>query len=309
MYSFLYCFDINYNIQASVSIYSLLEHVDENIDIFVIHQNSNDLYMPEIILNHKNLNSLKVYDFKNENYIFPNIENAHVSEATYYRFFIEKYLPSNLDFVTYLDADIVIVKNPLRLIREHKDNLEKTNFTISVNSEPQSENESIKLKNNKYFNAGVMLIDYKKWLKKDMLNNLVELTQKRKNDLVFWDQDVLNIYFDGEYLELSQFLNYKLDFSPYQHIKKEKLDKNVSFIHYSGKFKPWSLKGIENNASAYYQNNFRQLYHSRYHLSDNWKVNTLKDFIRIIFSGRILRIAFPFALIKIVVIFLITKRK
>ena len=123
--SFLYCFDINYNIQASVSIYSLLEHVDENIDIFVIHQNSNDLYMPEIILNHKNLNSLKVYDFKNENYIFPNIENAHVSEATYYRFFIEKYLPSNLDFVTYLDADIVIVKNPLRLIREHKDNLEK----------------------------------------------------------------------------------------------------------------------------------------------------------------------------------------
>ena len=69
MYSFLYCFDINYNIQASVSIYSLLEHVDENIDIFVIHQNSNDLYMPEIILNHKNLNSLKVYDFKNENYI------------------------------------------------------------------------------------------------------------------------------------------------------------------------------------------------------------------------------------------------
>ena len=309
MYSFLYCFDTNYNIQASVSIYSLLEHVDEKIDIFIIHQNSNELNIPDIIHNHKNLNLLKIYDFKNENYIFPNIENAHVSEATYYRFFIEQYLPANLDFITYLDADIVIVKNPLTLIREHIDNLEKSNFTISVNSEPQSENEIIKLKNNRYFNAGVMLIDYKKWLKKDMLNNLVELTHKRKNDLVFWDQDVLNIYFDGEYLELSKFLNYKLDFSPYQHEKKVNLNENVSLIHYSGKFKPWSLKGIENNASVYYQDNFRQLYDSSYHLSDNWKVNTLKDFFKILFSGRILSIAFPFSLIKIVVMFLIIKRK
>ena len=309
MYSFLYCFDINYNIQASVSIYSLLEHVDEKIDIFIIHQNSDELNIPEKILDHKNLNSLEVYDFKNENYIFPNIENAHVSEATYYRFFIEKYLPTNLDFVTYLDADIVIVNNPLGLIREHLDNLKKTNFIISVKSEPQSENEIIKLKNNRYFNAGVMLIDYKQWLKKDMLNNLVELTNERKNDLVFWDQDVLNIYFDGEYLELTKFLNYKLDFSPYQQFKKKKLNESVSFIHYSGKFKPWSLRGIENSASVYYQNNFRKLYHSKYHLSDNWKVNTLKDFLKILFYGRILSIEFPIALMKIVVIFLITKRK
>ena len=38
-----------------------------------------------------------------------------------------------------------------------------------------------------------------------MLKNLVEITKNRTEDLVFWDQDVLNIYFDGEYLELQNF--------------------------------------------------------------------------------------------------------
>ena len=31
MLNFLYCFDKNYNIQAAVSIYSLLENLDEQI--------------------------------------------------------------------------------------------------------------------------------------------------------------------------------------------------------------------------------------------------------------------------------------
>ena len=42
MLNFLYCFDNGYNIQAQCSIYSLLENVDEKINIFIIHKNKND---------------------------------------------------------------------------------------------------------------------------------------------------------------------------------------------------------------------------------------------------------------------------
>ena len=137
------------------------------------------------------------------------------------------------------------------VIKDHIKELNKSNYLISASSELQSQNESLKLENSKYFNAGVMLIDYKKWTNKNMLKNLIDITKNRKEDLVFWDQDVLNIYFDGEYLELSKYLNYKLDSSPYQEKEKIVLNNEVRLIHYSGKFKPWSLKGIEKASLRY----------------------------------------------------------
>ena len=286
-----------------------MENLNEKIDLYIIHENSSDLNLPVKIKNHRNLNTLNLYDFKKNSFTFPKVEGAHVSEATYYRFFIENHLPSNIDYITYLDADIVTVKNPIEIIENQIIELKNSNYIISVNSELQSQNKSLKLRNSKYFNAGVMLIDYKKWKNKNMLKNLVEITKNRTEDLVFWDQDVLNIYFDGEYLELPKFLNYKLYSSPYQKKQKIVLDSEVTFVHYSGKFKPWSLKGIENSFSIFYQEIFRSLYSVKYHLADNWKVNTLKDFSKIIFSGRIFRLSYPLTLIVTVVKFLMNKRK
>ena len=40
--NFLYCFDKNYNIQALVSIYSLLENITEKINIHIIHNQGTD---------------------------------------------------------------------------------------------------------------------------------------------------------------------------------------------------------------------------------------------------------------------------
>ena len=44
------------------------------------------------------------------------------------------------------------------------------------------------------------------------INNtkLAELAKNEKRLLKFWDQDLLNIYFNGEYVEMSKLLNYKL---------------------------------------------------------------------------------------------------
>ena len=80
--NFLYCFDENYNTQAFVSIYSLLQNVSEKINIFIIHKNKDHLFFPPEVLNHKNLNELNTYEYKQSEFAFPNIENAHVSEAS-----------------------------------------------------------------------------------------------------------------------------------------------------------------------------------------------------------------------------------
>ena len=39
MNNFLYCLDENYNFQALTSIFSLLDNVDEKVNIYVIHKN------------------------------------------------------------------------------------------------------------------------------------------------------------------------------------------------------------------------------------------------------------------------------
>ena len=108
-------------------------------------------------------------------------------------------------------------------------------------------------------NAGVMIIDKKRWIKNDIGKRLVKITSERHQDLEFWDQDSLNILFDGNFCHMSKFLNFNLNMYPYENVINYELDKNVKFIHYFGKFKPWTLKGIENKKTKYYQNFYRQI--------------------------------------------------
>ena len=84
MKDFLYCFDSNYNQQALTSIFSLLDNTSSKINLYIIHNDPTTFKIQKII-NHKNLDIFKIYKFKNDKKIdFPNLNNSHVSEATYY---------------------------------------------------------------------------------------------------------------------------------------------------------------------------------------------------------------------------------
>ena len=54
-----------------------------------------------------------------------NLNNSHVSEATYYRLFMDDYLPETLSKIIYLDADVVCVKNPSNEIIKTFENMSK----------------------------------------------------------------------------------------------------------------------------------------------------------------------------------------
>ena len=92
-FDILYCFDDNYNVQAITSIISYLDKVEKRQNINIIHTSGSIKdQLPDTIKNHKNLQSIKIYEFKDYEYQFPNIENVHISEATYFRLFIQNYL-------------------------------------------------------------------------------------------------------------------------------------------------------------------------------------------------------------------------
>jgi len=308
MLNFLYCFDDGYNTQAQCSIFSLLDNVNEKINIYIIHKNKNDdNFLSQKITNHKNLNSIKVFKFKYEKDLFPNLDKAHITQATYYRLHIEKYLDDEIDFITYLDGDIICFSNPIPQISLEIEKLKNEDKIICANTENSIVDavERLGNKSQRYFNAGVLIINFTKWKNKSTTKNLLNLLKNEKRVLKFWDQDLLNIFFNGEYVEMSKFLNYKLHIEAFKKVKKENLKKitqsGMIFIHYSGKFKPWTVKGIVHRKCIFYQDTFRKLFESDYHLSYNYKKNALNDLLKSIYTLTIFQTDKPLKLVSLVV--------
>ena len=89
MFTFIYCFDENYNIPAVVSILSLLEKVNEKINIVIVHNAKETFYEYEkLFKGHQNLNNFDIKTIDTSELSFPNTDNKHISEATYYRMYL-----------------------------------------------------------------------------------------------------------------------------------------------------------------------------------------------------------------------------
>ena len=285
------------------SMVSLLDKIDEKININIIH-NSKDVYesIPQYIKNHKNLNSINIHFFQNEKYIFPNLDNSHVSEATYFRLFIEDYIDKSHDFLIYLDADVVCIKNPIPYFNSKIQSMIDNDFTVAAMNDPgmpEIDERSINLgiKSGRYFNAGVMIINYSKWIDQDIKTKSTQIIKEKKEKLILWDQDVLNIIFDGKFQNIDQEFNYRMDILNFSDKEISSIQNNVYLIHYFGKSKPWTLKGINFGISEYYQSEFRKISKNKYHIVHKWKRDSLKYIFEIILSTKLFKLKFPFRFI------------
>jgi lipopolysaccharide biosynthesis glycosyltransferase len=301
----LYCFDSNYNNQAFVSLYSLLQNINQKVNIYVIHkENSDSSFFPEKILKHQFLNLIEVSKFNKEDIDFYNLEDAHVTEATFYRLFMLNYIPNDLDFITYLDADIMCLSNPVELISKELKNLTDGDFEAGFAVESykkSSTNDSfsrLNLNGEAYFNAGVMVFDVRKAKSNQFTKNIGKIITSLKENAVYWDQDVLNKYYDDNYLQISEKMNYKINFidTDYSKFLNDKREQIV-FVHYSGKFKPWSIRGIAHSSAFIFQDSYRKLFGRKYYISSSRKIIALKDMLKIIFSFKFQHIKYPISFI------------
>ena len=286
MKNFLYCLDENYNLQALTSIFSLLDNVDQKINIYIIHKNPNSfIEIEKKIINHKNMNKLLTIKFNSKTTFFPNTKGTHVSEATYYRLFIEDLIPTNISEIIYLDCDVICLRNPLEELKELSKIIESSEHTIAVHTEFLRNEENneffLNLKDTlkKYFNAGVMYIDLKRWRNFAVQQKSEIIIKDSQNNLTYWDQDVLNILFNGNYLELNEKFNFKIGGDKY-------FDDSISvssdtvFIHYMGSKKPWTLEGLTSKHSSYYQNYFNIVNPGEYHIVNNWRLHSIIIFLK-----------------------------
>ena len=295
MINFLYCLDENYNIQAFTSILSLLDNLSEKANFFIIHRNLDRFKkIPSIISKHEKLNKLTTYSFSNLYDNFPNVKNSHISEATYYRLFISQILPKELSEIIYIDCDIISTKPIKNEFKQIFDSLNQSNQAIGVKTEflRDKNNEyifsNLKLENDKYFNAGVMFINLEKWRAINIEEKAKNIIEDDKIEFAFWDQDILNKLFDGEYFEIENKFNYGVDVENFNLNNNEIFDKSF-LIHYMGSKKPWTVEGLLNSNSNFYQKYYQQLGMDNYHITHKWKKYSTYLFLLNLINFRLIK--------------------
>ena len=198
MFNFLYCFEESYNTQAYCSIMSLLDHSREKVNLFILHNNVNSFNdYEQLVIKHEHLNSLEVFQFDENNINFPsNFKNSHLNvNAIYYRLFIEDYLPKNIEFILYVDSDAYFIKDYHSKLIEEIAKLEKGKRTLSAQTGHKitKVDNRLNLKSGKFLNSGILLINYKLWIKNKCTFNFSKMLNERKADFDWHDQDILSI--------------------------------------------------------------------------------------------------------------------
>ena len=297
MYQFLYCFDQNYVKQAFTSIVSILENVNQKIKFDIITNLPQDkIRIPKKIKNHYFLDNISFHKINISDIELYNLSEAHVTEATFYRLFLQDYIKSE-NFITYLDCDVICLTNPLpALDKVYKEMLINKNH-VSFNTETYRSQghkffDDLSLEGNKYFNAGVMIFNPKEWNNLNVKEKALNLIPKIKEKAILWDQDILNIIFDNNYFELPDELNSR---------SRENEITNITFHHFSGKYKPWTIHGFHQKYSSDFHYFYNQIYTNRYFITTSNIKNDLKHL------GSYLHKRFKFNLKNIIFVYYATK--
>jgi len=297
----LYCFDNNYDKQAFLSISSIVDSSDDFFEVYIIHKSPEtfDNYKNDL-LGYENVLNINIYKFKEDLANYPQLKNKHVSEATYYRLFISEYLPRDIDHVLYCDPDVFCIKYTSSILSSFVKNFLNTKKPIGVNVEKfltkdnQDYFKNLQMKNNLYFNAGVMFINLNLWneiISKDLVKEKIRTLE---NIIILWDQDILNSIFDGNYYEISNLLNFRITYP----INIKFFKENTLFIHYSGNHKPWTVEGALDKPSAYYLDIYQKYFKDKYSLKiKGTRMYSIKYLFKNTLNGNLLKLKFPISYI------------
>ena len=322
MINFVVCFDKNYNDVAYLFLHTLLKSVSEKINIYIVHQDPSSFdHIEEKISSYDKLNKLEIYKFDYDLSTIQETLYGHISEATYYRLFLDRYLPDNLDYILYVDADIICYRDPIPLIKEEIQKLSKSEFIISARTEVFREKkiephwERLSLKGERYFNAGVLCINYKEWLKKDMSKILLDKMSREKDILLYWDQDLMNMVIDDKYVELNKSLNFDLFIAPdnvnlslSDHYGQDGLE-NMSLLHFTGSMKPWTIRAAFNKRAIFYHDAYYELFKKKYKIINTWKVSALTQLLNGIFKLYFKNLRYPISFFYIAILSLFKPSK
>lgn len=189
----VYSTDDNYAQHMGVSIISLLENNKHfnNIKIYVIANNITN-YSKEKLneVSNKYNRDIIFIDFNNyKNKLKLNMK-WNISLSSYARLFVSSILPSDINKVLYFDCDTVIVDKIDELWNVNTEDYYVCGVADTVSSATKLD-VGIN-KNESYINAGMLLINLKKWREDDIEDKFIEFIKKHNGSVTHHDQGVIN---------------------------------------------------------------------------------------------------------------------
>lgn len=183
---------------------------------------------------------------------------------TYWRIPAIDQLAETYDRILYLDTDLVISsESAIALLSIDLKDMKLAavrDVHQSIETDRKvAEFSTIGLENAAYFNAGVLIIDGKKWREAGALNRILEIGRKYPAAMKTHDQSLLNIYAYKNWLEISPIWNWQISSRNTYLIEKF----NAQVLHFIGKNKLWS----SNPKSKYvckYRDQYRKFLHDVY---------------------------------------------
>lgn len=256
--------DKNYALYAGVLLHSIAQNSNPDIkyDIVVLERELPDL--------HKNKILSAIAAFPNIKLRFYNVaqfidslkfhSTRYITEATYYRFFIQKIF-SQYKKAVYLDIDTVVLTDISAIFDVDLTNNyigavidyglgAKVGAGIGENISYFTDEVGITDPIFSYFNAGVLLLNIPEFIRNDLLTSLLTVHDKHKKPFIYVDQDILNKVCYGKVVFLDSAWNtYNnsgmrknlMHCMPLKNYKKYLQDRNnPKIIHYASSQKPWN---------------------------------------------------------------------
>jgi lipopolysaccharide biosynthesis glycosyltransferase len=268
--------DNNYAMPLGVMLYSLLKHLNTQsfLEIFVIDGGITQKNKTKIIQSLKPYqNQFKINWLNPENSeLFSQIKTAkvshHLSLATYYRLLISDLLPSDIEKIIYLDIDLLIrhdlkylwsinlKENCIAAIQDMGLPYVSSRYGLKIYPELGISPE------NKYFNAGVILINLTLWRQEKISEKVLDFLTKYAEKIRWHDQDALNAIFAGKWLEIDPRWNqipYILSLkswqdSPFSEDVFNQVINEPYIIHYATENKPWKYRATPRpNDNLYFE--------------------------------------------------------
>lgn len=260
----IYSSDDNYAQHLGASVYSLLDcnRDFEKTEVYIIENNISDE-------NKKKLAGV-AEGFVNASVDFISFDKWrdsltldmpwHISVSSYARLFVSDMLDDSIDRILYLDCDMIVTSS----LKELWETDLSGNIVCAVqDAVPDSIKSAVGLESrDKYFNAGMLLIDLEKWRSENIQEKITDFLNEKNGRVIHHDQGVLNGVLKGKvrFVPLKYDLmtvHYILDLA---HINKyfanhaqfygeeeiETAKKEPAILHYTPSFtcRPW-VKGCK----------------------------------------------------------------
>jgi lipopolysaccharide biosynthesis glycosyltransferase len=249
----------SYSLCLAVMLRSLEYYLDLNkcdyITVFVfedgLSESSKHWIRSSLVSGALDLHFLKVYPGNTARLRISH----HVTKETYFRLLIENMLFA-YNKVIYLDADMVVLRDISDLWNIPFNNswllaapeVSKEGSFAGSKSGIASYREVGMSPSAPIFNAGVMVIDLKKWRENNVSQRVIDYLFRYKNTVRWWDQEGLNVILVNKWTPLQHqwnvlnglFRDYKQwNESRFSRCEYELMANAPYIIHYNTNIKPW----------------------------------------------------------------------